>query len=91
MPIRSHLNGQRFDSETMRLMGLAYETTLISLRRDDRGDIANNVVAQKIIELAKYGERDPERLSEAVLSHWRAVSPKAAIPEAAMPHMLRHR
>jgi hypothetical protein len=70
MPIRSHLNGQRFDSETMRLMGLAYETTLISLRRVDRGDIANNVVAQKIIELAKYGERDPERLCEAVLQQW---------------------
>ena len=91
MPIRSHLNGQRFDSETMRLMGLAYETTLISLRRVDRGDIANNIVAQKIIELAKYGERDPERLCEAVLSHWRPDRPKAAIPEAAMPHMLRRR
>jgi hypothetical protein len=70
MPIRSHLNGQRFDSETMRLMGLAYETTLISLRRVDRGDIANNVVAQKLIELAKAGERDPERLCESVLQQW---------------------
>ena len=39
-----------FDPETMRLMGLAYEMTLISLRLVDRGDIANNVVAQKIIE-----------------------------------------
>ena len=58
MPIRSHLNGQRFDPETMRLMGLAYEMTLISLRLVDGGDIANNVVAQKIIELAKSGERD---------------------------------
>jgi hypothetical protein len=27
MPIRSHLNGQRFDPETMRLMGLAHEMT----------------------------------------------------------------
>ena len=70
MPIRSHLNGQRFDPETMRLMGLAYEMTLISLRLVDRGDIANNVVAQKIIELAKSGERDPERLCEAVVQQW---------------------
>jgi hypothetical protein len=52
----------------MRLMGLAYEMTLISLRLVDRGDIANNVVAQKLIELAKAGERDPERLCEAVLN-----------------------
>ena len=75
MSIRSHLNGHRFDPETMRLMGLAYEMTLISLRLVDRGDIANNVVAQKIIELAKSGERDPERLCEGVLQQWgRAIA-----------------
>ena len=54
----------------MRLMGLAYEMTLISLRLVDRGDIANNVVAQKVIELAKAGERDPEQLCEGVLRQW---------------------
>ena len=75
MPIRSHLNGQRFDPETMRLMGLAYEMTRISLRLGDRGNIANNVVAQKLIELAKSGERDPERLCEAVLNQWRTAVP----------------
>ena len=79
MPIRSHLNGQRFDPETMRLMGLAYELTLISLRLVDRADI-NNVVAQKLIELAKSGERDPERLCEAVVQQWRAPIHQVAIP-----------
>ena len=75
MPIRSHLNGQRFDPETVRLMGLAYEMTLISLRLVDRGNIANNVVAQKIIEHAKAGERDPERLCEVVVQQWgRAIA-----------------
>ena len=49
----------------MRLMGIAYEMTLISLRLVDRGDIVNNVVAQKLIEIAKAGERDPERLCKA--------------------------
>ena len=48
-----------FDSETIRVMGLAYEITLISLRLFDRGDIANEVVAHKIIELAKAEERLP--------------------------------
>ena len=80
MPIRSHLNGHRFDPETMRLMGLAYEMTLISLRLVDRGDIGNNVVAQKLIELAKSGERDPERLCEAVLNQWRAAIPQHVAP-----------
>jgi hypothetical protein len=83
MPIRSHLNGQRFDPETMRLMGRAYEMTLISLRLVDRGDIANNVVAQKLIELAKTGERDPERLCEAVLNHWRFAIPQHVAPPIA--------
>jgi hypothetical protein len=70
MPIRSHLNGQRFDAETIRLMGLAFEMTLISLRLVHLGDISNNVIAEKLIDLAKSGERDPERLCEAVLQQW---------------------
>jgi hypothetical protein len=75
MPIRSHINGERFDPETIRLMGLAYEMTLIALRLVDRGDIANDVVARKILELAKAGERDPERMCGAVLKQWdRAVA-----------------
>jgi hypothetical protein len=74
MPIRFHLNGQRFDPETIRVMGLAYELALISLRLFDRGGIANDVVASKIIEHAKAGERDPERLCEAVLQQWRGAT-----------------
>jgi hypothetical protein len=67
----------------MRLMGLAYEMTRKSLRLVDRGNIANNVVAQKIIELAKGGERDPELLCEAVLKKWRVDIPQDAVPQAA--------
>ena len=83
MPIRSHLNGHRFDPETMRLMGIAYEMTLISLWLVDRGDIVNNVVAQKLIEIAKAGERDPERLCEAVLQQW--DRPIAHVPPPISP------
>ena len=53
-------------------MGLAYEMATIALRLVDRDDIANEVVARKIIELAKTGEHDPDRLCEAVLQRWRA-------------------
>jgi hypothetical protein len=84
MPIRSYLNGQRFDPETMRLMGLAYEMTLISLGLVDRGHMANDVVARKIIEHAKAGERDPERLCEAVLNQWRAAIPQHVAPPIAL-------
>ena len=83
MPIRAYLNGQRFDPETIRLMGLAYEMTLISLGLVDRGDLANDVVASKIIEHAKSGERNPEWLCEAVLNQWRAAIPHHVAPTTA--------
>jgi hypothetical protein len=80
MPFRFHLNGQRFDAETIRLMGLAYEMIPISLRLVDRGDVANDVVAHKIIELAKAGERDPDRLCDAVVQQWGRAAAHVAPP-----------
>ena len=63
MPIRSHLHGQRFDPETIRVMGLAYELALVALERTDGAATpTREAVAQKIIDLANAGERDPERL-----------------------------
>jgi hypothetical protein len=47
---------------TRRFMGLAYEITLIALRLVDRGDIANDVVARKILRLRKP--------VNAILSGW---------------------
>jgi hypothetical protein len=76
MPIRPHLDGQNFDSETIRVMGLAFEMTLVALRLADRGDLANDVLARKIVDLAKAGERDPERLCEGVLHEFRAPPPQ---------------
>ena len=84
MPIRSHLDEPRFDPETIRLMGLAYEITLLSLRLVDRDDIANDVVAQKIIELVKAGEKEPERLCEGVLQQW--GRPIAHVSAPISPH-----
>jgi len=43
----------------------------------DRGDLANEVLARKVMELAKAGERDPERLCEGVLMHFQQPPPKA--------------
>jgi hypothetical protein len=37
----------------------------------DRGDLANEVIAHKIIGLAKAGERDPKRLCDGVLQEFR--------------------
>jgi hypothetical protein len=71
MPMRPYLDGQKFDPEAIRVMGLAFEMALVALRLADRGDLANEVIAHKIIDLAKAGERNPEQLCEGVLHAFR--------------------
>jgi hypothetical protein len=70
MPIRPHLDGQKFDPEAIRGMGLAYEMALVALRLADRGDLADDVLARKAIALAKAGERNPERLCKGVMKEF---------------------
>jgi len=66
VPIRPFLNGQTFDPETARLVGIAFETTRAAIKRP--GDLTDEMIARKIIELAKAGERDVEVLSTAALN-----------------------
>ena len=74
MPIRHYLQGHRFDAETVRLMGIAYEMALVALLQRRREDQLREATAHKIIELAKAGERDPERLCDEAL---KAIQPTA--------------
>jgi hypothetical protein len=67
MPITPFLNGHYFDPETKRVMGIAFEQTCIALGLTDRDDLANGVVAKRIIELAESGERNPDLLCERAL------------------------
>ena len=73
MPIRAYLEGQNFDCETIRRMGIAFETALASLgvsRGHD--DPIRSALARNIIALAQAGEQDPERLCDGAL---RAIRP----------------
>ena len=67
MALRAYLDDQSFDPETVRVMGVAFEIALAALRPPDYADPLREAVARKIIELAKAGERDPERLCEGAL------------------------
>jgi hypothetical protein len=73
MPITPFLDGDgsAFDPETKRIMGVAFEQVRVALGLADRGDLANEVVAKRIIVLAKAGERNPDLLCEAVLKEFR--------------------
>ena len=66
MPIRPFLDDQNFDPETTRLMGIAFETVRAALKRP--GDLTDEMIARKIIDLAKAGERDVEALGKAALN-----------------------
>ncbi len=67
MPITPFLNGERFDHETRRILGVALEISCIALRVGDCDDGVRQALANKIIALAKAGERDPDVLCERVL------------------------
>jgi hypothetical protein len=68
MPITPFLNGAHFDPETKRIMGVAFEAARSSLRLSDVSDRVAEIVANKIIELAKAGERNPDLLCERALA-----------------------
>jgi len=94
MPIRAYLEGHKFDPETTRLMGIAFEMALVALERTD-GPVnpTRDAVAQKIIELAKAGENDPERFCEAALQALRPsprviISDPSPLPPLASPPVL---
>jgi hypothetical protein len=68
MPITPYLNGERFEPETERVLGVAFGQVCIALRigaSDD--DDVKQAIANKVIELAKAGERNPDILCERVL------------------------
>ena len=76
MPIRHYLQGQ----------GVAFEMALVTLQHAD-GPVAptRDAVAQKIIELAKAGERDPERLCHGALKATMLISDPSPPPPPGKP------
>jgi hypothetical protein len=69
------LDGFKFDPEAKRIMGIAFEMTCASLKYANQPDVAHEAVANRIIELAKNGMRDPDRLCERVMDDLRKLPP----------------
>jgi hypothetical protein len=47
MPIRPFLNGEKFDEETVRILGVAFAKVCIALRIGDCDDDVKQVIANK--------------------------------------------
>jgi hypothetical protein len=87
MPITQFLDGERLDEETRRALGLPFEMTCIALRVGDCADDVRQAVANKLIALAKTGERKPDILCEELLKDIRTPQQWAA-SEAAKSSVL---
>jgi hypothetical protein len=83
MPIRQYLDGERFDPETTRLLGLAFEFTVQALHNWGIDDPPREAIARAIIGHAKAGERDPERLCDLAVE-------ACSKPIITDPHPLSH-
>jgi len=83
MPITRLLQDTAFGPDEIAILVAAYEDALRALSLVNRSDLATEMVAKRIIELAKQGERDPvrlrERAMEAVSSPPPSLAPTSAI------------
>jgi len=56
-----------FDPQTLKVLCDAYDKARASMHDAGQPRIVHEVIAQRIIAMAKQGERDPKRLSAAAL------------------------
>jgi hypothetical protein len=88
------LSNAAFDDETTQLLGLAFEaawekvkTSGSTLAEESEAASTRELLAKRIIEMVKRGERNPNRLVESALDHLvksRATSNGAISPGAAV-------
>jgi len=60
-----------FDPDTVKSMAIAFDEAVLSLELMDDADPFRYLVAKKIIEIARKGERDPARLCKRALQDLR--------------------
>ena len=73
MPVGTALVEQAFDAQQLSAMGIAFERACRSLGLATTPDRLTDIIADKIIEMARAGESDPGRLYEAVM-HWASAA-----------------
>jgi hypothetical protein len=70
MPIRPYLQGQAFDPDTVRIMGVAFENVCGQLGILDKQDAVTKIVARTVIDMAQRGFRDEASLTAAVMEEF---------------------
>jgi hypothetical protein len=73
MPIHPYLTGGTFEPERIAVMSLAFGEACKALEIGAGATREREVIATRIIELARRGEYSPQRLTARVLAEARAV------------------
>jgi hypothetical protein len=71
MVIHHLLQNLSFGPEEIENLSAAYESALLALALPDRDDRVTEIIAQRIIEAARAGIRDPEALCAAAIKDLR--------------------
>ena len=67
MPIHRLIQNLSFNQDDIERLAKAYEEALRALHISDRDDPINKVIAQRIIEGTRAGERDPNILCQMAI------------------------
>jgi hypothetical protein len=67
MTLHRLIQNLAFNQEEVERLAAAYEEALRALHISDRDDPINKVIAQRIIEGARAGERDPNTLCQMAI------------------------
>jgi hypothetical protein len=57
-----------FDPETTHSLCIAFDKACSTIAERDRSEFVKELIARRVIALAKRGERDPDKLAEATTS-----------------------
>src|SRR5262249_41244613 len=71
MSIRPYLQGQAFDPDIIRVMGMAFDNACNQLGILNRHDAVTKIVARTVIDMAQRDFRDEASLTTAVMQEFR--------------------
>jgi hypothetical protein len=66
MSIHPYLKDAVFDPTAIDAMALAFDNACMALQVAPDAQIVREIIAKQVIELARRGEREPEKLEEAI-------------------------
>jgi hypothetical protein len=78
MPLTPYLKEAVFDPKAIEAMSAAFEAVCKSLQLVNRDDPIIQIVARTIIDIARTGEHDPQRIHDLALLELKDVNQRSA-------------